>query len=615
RPPFLPLDFKDGPMPYAELRRLLRPFRRRFSLLVALIAVQSAVTVAPVVVGQRLVDDGILRQDTTMLWALGAALVGLGVLQAGLSIVETWATTRLAESVVLKLRTDMFGHLQRQSLGFFATTKTGAIVSRLHGDVAGVQRVVSSTVPAAVAATVLLLTSLGAVIAMDWRLAAGALLLIPLFYTMSSRFTEPLGAVSRERLMAQADLDAMAAERLSLNGVELTQLHGHLARDLTAFRAKAARVQDAAVRGALVSAALGASLMLVMSTVTAVVYVMAGHLAISGPLTVGTVVALVALASRLYGPLAALPGIRTDLVAGQVALNRVLEILDLSPAIRDASPARSLPARRPGFSPTITFKDVHFTYPSSAEQGLPSLAGEHPGQGAANPVLSGLNFTIEPGTTVAIVGLSGTGKSTLTRLLTRCWDTTSGQVLIDGVDVRELRLHELRDVIGVVTQDTFMLHDTIRKNLLMARPDADSQDLIEACRSAQIWQEIDALPDGLDTLLGDRGVRLSGGQRQRLAIARLLLKGSPVVVLDEATSHSDVLTERALLRSMVPFLRTRTCLIIAHRLSTVRGADHILVLKDGRVIERGRHEQLIQAGGWYAQMEGSRHDTNSVEAS
>ncbi|MFD9886764.1 ABC transporter ATP-binding protein [Streptomyces alboflavus] len=593
-------------MPYPELRRLLRPFRTRLCLLGALITAQSAVAIAPVLVGQRLIDDGVLRQDTTMVWTLGAVLVGLGVLQAGLSIVETGATTRLAENVVLKLRTDMFAHLQQQSLGFFTAAKTGAIVSRLHGDVAHVQRVVSSTIPSAVTAVVLLLTSLGALVSMDWRLAAGALLLIPLLYAMSSRYTGPLSAVSREHLTAQAHLDSMAAERLSFNGVELTQLHGHQARDLTAFCARAARVRDVAVRGALVSAKLGASLTLMMSTITAAVYVTAGHLSISGRLSVGAVVALVALAARLYGPLAALPGIRTDLVTGQVALSRVLEILDHSPTVTDAPSARSLPARPPGVSPAIAFKDVHFTYPSGTQQALPSLADEHPGQDTADPVLSGLDFTVEPGTTVAIVGLSGAGKSTLARLLTRCWDTTAGQVLIDGVDVRQLRLRDVRNAIGLVTQDTFMLHDTIRTNLLVARPDAGTEDLIQACRSAQIWQVVAALPDGLDTLLGDRGVRLSGGQRQRLAIARLVLKDSPIVVLDEATSHSDVLTEGALLRSMEPFLRTRTCLIIAHRLSTIRNADQVLVIKDGRVIERGRHERLVQTGGWYAEMEGSR---------
>lgn len=591
-------------MPPHPLLRFLRPFRRRIAVLTALIAVHSAATVAPALIGQRLIDQGVLRGDSTLVWALGAVMVVLGATEAALSVAGRRCAARLAGDVVLGLRTGLFAHLQRQSIGFLAAARTGAIVSRLQNDVAGVQRLISSILPTAVGAVVLLLTAGAAVVAMEWRLALGLLLLGPLLYLLTSWFTAALRQVRQDQLTAQADMDAMVAERLSPGGAEVIRHYSHPRRDLPGFRLRAARIRDLSVRAVVLSSGLGAALTLTMTLVTATIYVVAGQLAISGILSVGTLVALVALMTRLYSPLVALPALRADLIAGLVSFDRVREIREFPPAIVDAPDACELPRPR-GRPLAVRFRDVHFAYPPGGRTVLRSLGGdepEPPGAAGPAPVLKGVDFTAEPGATIGIVGLSGAGKSTLTRLLTRSWEATSGQILVGGVDVRQLRLDDLRSAIGVVGQETFLFNDTVRANLRLARPEATTDELVAACRAAQVWPVIDRLPAGLDTVVGDRGQRLSGGERQRLALARLLLKDPPVVVLDEATSHADTATERGIMETMGPFLRARTCLIIAHRLSTVWHADTILVMKDGRVVERGRHESLVSSGGWYAHL-------------
>ncbi|MGW7520443.1 ABC transporter ATP-binding protein [Streptomyces sp. NPDC054796] len=591
-------------MSHRELWRFLRPFRARVLGLTALIAVSSATAVAPVLIGQRLIDEGVLRGDTMVVWTLGIVMAALGAAQAALSVAERRCAVRLAEDVVLRLRTDLFDHLQRQSLGFLAAARTGAVVSRLQGDVAGVQRLVSTTLPSAVGAGVLLLTAGAAVVAMEWRLTLGVLVLGPVLYALTTRFTTALRQVSKDQLAAQADLDAMVAERLSPGGAEVVRHYSHPDRDLPVFGQRAGRIRGLAVRSAVLSSALGATLTVLMSVLTAAIYTFAGQLAISGVLSVGTVVALVALMARLCSPLITLPTLKVDLVAGLVSFERVREVMAFAPAIVDAPDARELP-RQAGRPLEVAFRGVHFTYPPSGAMTLSSLSGgqREPADAAApEPVLAGVDFTAAPGATIGIVGLSGAGKSTLTRLLTRSWEVTCGQVLVDGTDVRQLRLDDLRSAIGVVSQETFLFNDTIRMNLQLARPGAATEELVEACRAAQVWPVIEKLPTGLDTVIGDRGLRLSGGERQRLALARLLLKDPPIVILDEATSHSDTVTERGIMDTMGLFLQSRTCLIIAHRLSTVRDADTILVMKGGQVVEQGRHDTLVGAGGWYTRL-------------
>ncbi|MGW4111173.1 ABC transporter ATP-binding protein [Actinosynnema sp. NPDC004786] len=585
---------------HTGLLRFLRPFRARIAVMVGITALNAASAVAPALVGQRLIDDGVLRGDAGVVWSLAAVLAVVGVGQAALSYVDRRYAAAVAEDVVFRLRADLFGHLQRQAPGFFTAARTGAVVSRVHGDVAGVQGVVSTTVPSAVGAVVMLVAAGAAVAAMEWRLVLLVLVLLPLLYLLTSRFTLALRRAGQDALTAQADLDALVAERLSPDGAEVVRHFSDPDREQPGFRLRADRVRAASVRRAAVSAGLGAALTSVLGLTTAVVYLVAGQLVISGALSVGTMVALVALLARLYGPLTALPGVRAQLVAGLVAFDRVREVLAFAPRIADHPGARALP--RTAEPPSVTFRDVRFGYPPPHDLVVPSLAGDTDDGGGRDAVLTAVDFTAEPGATVGVVGLSGAGKSTLARLLTRSWDVTGGQVLVNGVDVRRLRLADLRATVGVVSQETFLFNDTIRANLLLARPDARAEDLEAACRDAWIWPLIEELPAGLDTVLGDRGLRLSGGERQRLAIARLLLKRPQVVVLDEATSHCDAVTEQGIQRSLEPFLRERTCLVIAHRLSAVRTADLILVMRDGRVVERGRHDALLAAGGWYARL-------------
>ncbi|WP_405650658.1 ABC transporter ATP-binding protein [Streptomyces sp. RK9] len=615
-------------MPQRRLLGVLRPHRARVALLLVLIVALAATTVAPAVVAQRLIDHGVLRRDEGMVWAMTGALAALGVAQAALTYLERWFATRLAEDVVLRLRTDVFAHLQRQSLGFFSVARTGALVSRLHGDVAGVQQVVAGTLPAAVSALFLLLTTGLTVMVMEWRLAGLVLLLIPLLYLLTSHFTSALRKVNQRMLGTFADLDSLVAERLSSGGAEVIRHYGHPDRDAPRFRLLAARVRDTSVRRASLAAALTGSLILMVSLVSALIYLVASRLAISGTLTLGTVIALLSLLARLFGPLTALPGLRVELIAGRVAFDRIQEVLRFEPQIVDAPDARPLPVRADR-APSVEFRHVDFAYPPPHDLALPSLTGDQdadladeadghldeepfdgdPPTDAHGPraALTALSFVAAPGTTVGIVGLSGAGKSTLTRLLTRSFDVDAGRVLIDGVDIRRLRLDDVRSAIGIVPQETFLFNDTVRANLLLARPAATTEELEAACRDARVWSTVEKLPEGLDTLIGDRGLRLSGGERQRLALARLVLKGPPIVVLDEATSHSDTVTEQEIQESMGEFLRSRTCLVIAHRLSTVRDADQILVMRGGRVVERGPHQELLDAGGWYARLHRAQH--------
>ncbi|MBB5954377.1 ATP-binding cassette subfamily B protein [Saccharothrix tamanrassetensis] len=590
---------------YTALLRFLRPFRARIAVLVGIIALSSAIAVAPALVGQRLIDHGVLRGDSRAVWLLGGVLAAVGLGQSGLSYVERRYAATVAEDVVLRLRTDLFAHLQRQAPGFFTAARTGAVVSRVHGDVTGVQSVVSSTIPAAVGAVVMLVAAGGAVAVMEWRLVVLVLVLLPLLYLLTSKFTAALRRAGQDVLTSQADLDTLVAERLSPDGTEVIRHYSRPDCELPGFRVRADRVRTVSVRRAGVAAALGAVLTSVIGLTTAVVYVVSGQLVISGALSVGTMVALVALLARLYGPLTALPGVRAQLVAGLVAFDRAREVLDFAPRIAEQPGARRLP--RTGTPPSVAFRDVGFGYPSPDALVVPSLAGDIDDGAGRDAVLTAVDFTAEPGSTVGIVGFSGAGKSTLTRLLTRSWDVTDGQVLVDGVDIRRLRLDDVRAAVGVVTQETFLFNDTIRANLLLARPEASTDELVAACQDAWIWPLIEQLPAGLDTVLGDRGLRLSGGERQRLAIARLLLKRPQIVVLDEATSHCDTVTEQRIQESLKPFLRERTCLVIAHRLSTVRAADLILVMRDGRVVERGRHDELVAAGGWYARLHQAQH--------
>ncbi len=589
---------------------LLRPFRARLLFLLLVVAVNAALAVVPAVLGQRLVDEGVLAENTQRIGVLGAALVGVGVLVAGTTLLERRLRAGLSEDVVAALRVGLFEHLQRQSAGFFAASRTGAIVSRLHGDVQGVRDVIHRTLPTVTSASMTLVFAGIAIIMIEWRVALAVLVLTPVVYGLTATLGRTQRSLTQRMMAAVADLDSMAAERLSPGGAEIIRLFGDQDGEVDRFRSRVHRLRDVTVRTAMLEARLGVSLTLLIALVTAGVYVGGGFLAATGHMSVGGLVAVIALLAGVYGPITALPGAKLELAVGRVSFDRIREVLLFPPAVTEQRGAR------PVQGTSVTFTDVVFAYPPRETSVLASLGvpledgAAQTRDGRAN-VLNGMSFSVKAGATVGVVGRSGAGKSTIARLLTRSWDVDGGRIEIGGRDVRAVTLASLRGAVGVVTQDTFLFNDTVRANLLLARPSADESEIRQACRTAQLWDVIEKLPDGLDTVLGDRGVHLSGGERQRLAIARLILKAPDIIVLDEATAHLDTVTERAIQEVLQPFLQERTCIVIAHRLSTIRDADHILVVHDGRVAEQGTHDELMSRDGLYSRLAREADDADT----
>ncbi|MFB4271329.1 ABC transporter ATP-binding protein [Nonomuraea sp. GTA35] len=582
---------------YGSFGRFLRLFTGRISVLILLICGNSVLGLLPILIGRWFIDDGVLPRNEDRIWLLGGMLALSALALAMITLLQNWYAVRLGEDMVLRLREDLFAHLRGQAIGFFQTARAGAIVSRLHGDVVSVQRVVTSTIPSVVGAVATMVTAGALLVSLEWRLALATMVLVPLMYAITTWFSHALKAVNRRQMAAYATMDARVAERFSAPGAELLTLYGDARRDLEAFGTDAGEVRDHAVHQGMLAGALSGFLALALGVTSAAAYIAAGLGVASGALTLGAMVALVTLLARLYGPIVTLAGIRVELVAGLVSFDRVREVMAFPPAVTDLRGAGRLP--EPG-AHGIVFSEVTFDYPAGGTLAPASLSGDRPdGEVARGRVLDGLSLTIAPGETVGVVGLSGAGKSTLARLLVRLWDVTSGEIAINGQDIRKISLESLRREVGVLSQEPFLLNDTMRANLLLARPEASEDELEAACREARIWETIASSPDRLDTMVGDGGLQLSGGERQRLAVARLLLKSPSIVVLDEATSHLDSSTEGALLHTLRPFLKARTCLIIAHRLAAVREADTIVVLDRGRVVEQGTHDQLSEANGHY----------------
>lgn len=575
------------------------PYRDRIAVLATLIVVQAVLAVAPAFLGQQLIDEGIARRDLDTVWLLGGAMAAAGGGLAAVMLFERRFTTKLGEDMILRLRKVMYAHLLKQSPGFFRAARMGAIVSRLDGDVAGVQRIITVSVPVIANATVTIAISYAAILLLEWRMAVGVLVLAPAAYAISAWIGRLLGVVSRRQLEAKAGLNSLVTERCSPGGIELVQLLGATDRELAAFLDEARLNRGLAVRRATLSGTLTSSLSLLMSAATAAVNVAAGHWVVQGSMSLGTMIALLTLLARLYGQLITLPSVKADLVAGWVSFARVREVLDFTPLVRENPAAVPLPDRDVRGA-TVAFSGVSFDYPSGDATVLGSLAGEAAGE--AREVVRDVDFRVGSGTTVGIVGATGSGKSTLARLVTRAWDPTAGHIAVNGVDLRDLRLDDLRAAVGLVSQESYLFNTTVRANLLMACPQATDEQLADACRIAQVWSLVESLPQGLDTVVGDAGARLSGGERQRLSLARLVLTDPHVVILDEATSQLDVATEATVHEALRPYLRGRTCFIIAHRLATVRDADLILVMREGRVAQMGRHETLMRCGGPYREM-------------
>jgi ATP-binding cassette, subfamily B, bacterial len=594
-----------------------RPYRRELIIFLLATALDAVVTVAvPLLLG-RIVNAIELKQ-TEVVFGIAAGVAGLALFDAALGLGQRWYSARVGEGLIYDLRTSVFQHVQRQPIAFFTRAQTGSLVSRLNSDVIGAQQAITSTLSGVVSNALSLILVLAAMFYLSWVVTVAALVLLPVFILPARALGRRMQRLTRESMQLDAAMGSTMTERFNVAGAMLVKLFGRPAEEAGTFSARAARVRDIGVVTAMYGRVFFTALVLLASVATALVYGLGGALVIQGTISLGALVALASLLSRMYGPITALSNVQVDVMTALVSFDRVFEILDLKPLIEDKPGAVPLPGRgrdlisasrdsaAAGPAPDIEFDDVTFRYPQASEVSLASLESialpvpEHAGPNAE--VLRDVSFRAPSGQLTALVGPSGAGKTTITHLVSRLYDPKEGAVRIGGYDLRDVTQDSLHDVVGVVTQDAHLFHDTIRANLRYARPGATDAELERACRAAQIWDLVESLPDGLDTIVGDRGYRLSGGEKQRIALARLLLKAPAVVVLDEATAHLDSESEAAVQRALATALAGRTSLVIAHRLSTIREADQILVISDGRVAERGQHEELLAAGGLYAEL-------------
>lgn len=590
-------------LPPGTWKRILafaRPYRRDIVVFLAATVVSAVVAVVTPVLAGRVVDAINRGGPRSSVVTVALVIAGLAVFDTVLSMVGRWFSSRIGEGIILSLRTRVFAHVQRMPVAFFSRTQTGALVSRLNNDVIGAQRAFTSTLSGVVANVIALVLTLAVMLTLSWQITLAALVLLPVFVLPARRVGRRLAGITRESAELNASMNTTMTERFNVAGALLVKLFGRPEEEEAAFARRAARVRDVGILSAVYSRAFFAALTLVAALATALVYGAGGWLALAGELSAGTVVSLALLLTRLYGPLTALSNVQVDVATALVSFDRVFEVLDLAPAIAPG------PTTIPPGARGVEFRNVSFSYPAADEVSLASLEDVAVLDTAPRTeVLHGIDFVARPGQLVALVGPSGAGKTTISSLVPRLYDVDAGAVLVGGVDVREATTASLRDAVGVVTQEAHLFHDTIRANLLFARPDATEAQIWDALRRARIEPLVASLPDGLDTVVGERGHRLSGGEKQRLAIARLLLKAPGVVILDEATAHLDADSERAVQLALDEALADRTALVIAHRLSTIRGADLILVVEDGRIVERGTHETLLAAGGLYASLYGT----------
>ncbi|GAA4962755.1 ABC transporter ATP-binding protein [Actinoplanes utahensis] len=578
--------------------RFAVPYRRDITVFLLTVVLAAGIGVAtPLLAGD--VINSITSGESSAVVRLALMIAALAVAEALLSLAQRWYSARIGEGIILDLRTRVYDHVQRMPLQFFARTQTGALVSRLNNDVVGAQRAFTSTLSGVVSNVIQLVLTAGVMFTLSWQITGLSLLLLPVFIVPARRVGKRLAEITRESYNLDAKMNATMTERFNVSGALLVKLFGRPGAEAARFGERATRVRDIGVQQAMYSRTFFVAMLLVASLAQALTYGLGGWLAVQGSVSAGTVVTLALLLTRLYGPLTALSNVRVDVMSALVSFDRVFEVLDLEPGITEKTGAAEIP---PG-SGRIEFRDVRFRYPSADQVSLATLEDVSTLDARENEeVLTGLDFTVEPGQMVALVGPSGAGKSTLSMLVSRVYDVTGGSVLIGGVDVRDVTLDSLRDTVGVVTQDSHLFHETIAENLRYARPGATEEQMWEALTGARIAALVRALPDGLDTVVGERGYRFSGGEKQRLAIARLLLKQPSIVILDEATAHLDSESEAAVQRALTEALQGRTALVIAHRLSTIREADQILVLDRGRIVERGTHTELIGAGGLYADL-------------
>ena len=607
---------KNTKLADGTLRRIVgyaRPYRVLVIGFVITLVIDAALVVAQPLLFRRIIDQGVTPGDSAVVTSTAILIGVLAVFSAALTLVGRWFSSRIGEGLIYDLRTQVYDHVQRMPIAFFTRAQTGALVSRLNNDVIGAQQAFTSTLSGVVGNAISLVAVVIAMLILSWPITVASLLLLPMFLVPARYMGRALQGMTREQMTLNAEMSTQMTERFNVSGALLVKLFGRPDEEAREFSGRSGRVRDIGVKIAMANRIFFTALVLVAAIATAIVYGVGGNLVIAGTLTVGTLLALAALLGRLYGPLTALSNVRVDVMTALVSFERVFEVLDLEPMVQDkadAVPVVDGPT-------TITFDHVRFAYPGADQVSLASLESiARPETAPArDDVLRDISFTAHPGEMVALVGPSGAGKTTITGLVSRLYDVTDGAIRVNGLDVRDVTLQSLHDLVGVVTQDAHMFHDTIRANLLYARPDASDDELLAALHDAQVLDLVEALPEGLDTVVGDRGHRLSGGEKQRMAIARLLLKAPDVVVLDEATAHLDSESEAAVQRALATALEGRTSLVIAHRLSTIREADTILVIEGGRVVQQGRHEELLALDGTYADLYRTQFATQETERS
>lgn len=587
----------------ALLRRVLglaRPYRGLLVGFVIAVVGAAVVTAIPPLLLKALLDTAVPEANRGMVSALAIGAVVLALASAALSLLQRYYSARIGEGLIYDMRVALFDHVQRQPISFFTRTQTGALMSRLNNDVIGAQQAVTNTLGTVGSNVITLVVTLSFMLVLEWRLTILTLLVLPAFIIPARRIGRRLQAVTREGMQLNASMNNTVSERFNVGGALVVKLFGRQNRERDGFERRAGRVRDIGLTSAMYSRVLFVALGLVAAVGTAVVYFVGGNLVISGAIEIGTIAAFVVYVSQIYQPLTQLTNARVDVMTALVSFERVFEVLDFPPLVADRPGAVALsnPQGR------IEFDHVWFRHPPAS---LASLASLEEGTVAVNDdpsawILRDVSFTVEPGELVALVGPSGAGKTTTAMLVPRIHDVSQGRVAVDGIDVRDLTLDSLRDAVGVVMQDAHLFHESIRENLRYALPAATDDELVEAARAARVHDLVESLPDGYDTIVGDRGYRMSGGEKQRLAIARMLLKSPRMVILDEATSHLDSESELAIQRALADALRGRTALVIAHRLSTIVGADRILVMDEGRVVEEGTHDELLRSGGLYTDL-------------
>lgn len=592
-------DQKLKPGTVKRIARYALPYKRSLIFFLVTVIIDAMLVVSTPLLLRRLVDEGVIPGNSSLVTRL-ALLVGLiAVGDALVNMIGRWFSARIGEGLIFDLRTQVFQHIQRQSIAFFTRTQTGALISRINSDVIGAQQAFTTTLSGVISNLLSLVLVIGTMLILSWQITIVSLLLVPAFLLPTKWVGRKLQRLTRDSFNLNAEMSATMTERFNVSGALLVSLYGDPKVENSYFSTRARKVADIGISIALLNRIFFIALTSIAAVATAFAYGVGGHLTINKEITLGTLLAITALLARLYGPLTALSNVRVDVMTALVSFERVFEVLDLTPMVRDKEAAKPLSA-----GPlNIAFSNVKFSYPRAEEISLASLESvAKPETIQSGEILKGISFEVPAGTLTALVGSSGAGKTTISALLPRLYDVTNGAISINGDDIRDLQLQSLRDAIGIVTQDAHMFHDSIATNLRYAKADATESEMESACRAAQIWDLISSLPNGFDTVVGERGHRLSGGEKQRLAIARLLLKAPRIVVLDEATAHLDSENEALVQQALATALKDRTSIVIAHRLSTIRAADQILVLDDGLIKERGRHDELLALNGIYADL-------------